>query len=53
MERWVTRCSASYQLRNIIGIIRYEGFNVVDWRVADDPAAATAFAADSRIPGTR
>ena len=30
---------------NVIGIIWYEGFNVVDWRVSDHLAAAAAFAA--------
>lgn len=29
---------------SIIGVIWYEGFNVVDWRVSDHPAAAAAFA---------
>jgi mannan endo-1,4-beta-mannosidase len=29
---------------NIIGVIWYESFNVVDWRVSDHPAAAAAFA---------
>lgn len=51
MARWVTQMF--HQLpahRNLIGIIWYEGFNVVDWRVADDPAAATAFAAGFANP---
>lgn len=30
---------------SIIGVIWYEGFNVVDWRVSDHNAAAAAFAA--------
>jgi beta-mannanase len=51
MERWVTQMFRQLPAhRNIIGIIWYEGFNVVDWRVADDPAAATAFAAGFANP---
>ncbi len=35
---------------DIIGVIWFEAFNVIDWRVADDPAAARAFAAGLTSP---
>lgn len=57
---WVTQMFRELPAHsNIIGIIWYEGFNTIDWRIADHPAAAAAFKAgfaDSRyrmswVPG--
>jgi mannan endo-1,4-beta-mannosidase len=46
MARWVTQMFKELPAHpNIIGVIWYEGFNVIDWRIADDPAAAAAFKA--------
>src|SRR5215469_759946 len=46
MARWVAQMFKELPAHlDIIGVIWYEGFNVIDWRIADYPAAATAFEA--------
>jgi len=46
MAHWVTQMFKELPAHpDIIGVIWYEGFNVIDWRIADYPAAATAFEA--------
>ena len=44
MARWVTAMFKELPAHaNIIGVIWYEDFDVVDWKVTDDPAAVAAF----------
>ncbi len=44
MARWITAMFKELPAHtDIIGVIWYEDFNVVDWKVTDDPAAAAAF----------
>jgi mannan endo-1,4-beta-mannosidase len=44
MAQWVTQMFQELPAHtDIIGLIWYEDFNVVDWKVADHPAAAAAF----------
>ena len=51
MARWVTQMFKELPAHpNIIGVIWYEGFNVIDWKVADYPAAAAAFKAGFASP---
>jgi len=54
MARWVAQMFKELPAHpNIIGVIWYEGFNVIDWRVADYPAAAAAFKAGFASPNYR
>jgi len=51
MSRWITQMFHELPAHtDIIGVIWYEGYNVVDWKVTDDPAAAAAFAAGFASP---
>lgn len=51
MARWITQMFRELPAHpEIIGIIWFEAFNVIDWKVADDPRAATAFAAGLASP---
>jgi mannan endo-1,4-beta-mannosidase len=44
MARWITAMFKELPAQaGIIGVIWYEDFNVVDWKVTDDPAAVAAF----------
>jgi mannan endo-1,4-beta-mannosidase len=44
MARWITAMFRELPAQtDVIGVIWYEDFNVIDWKVTDDPAAAAAF----------
>ncbi len=44
MAQWITAMFKELPSHaNIIGVIWYEDFDVIDWKVTDDPAAAAAF----------
>ena len=46
MARWVTQMFQQLpEHADIIGVIWFEGVTVIDWQVADNPAAAAAFRA--------
>jgi mannan endo-1,4-beta-mannosidase len=46
MARWITQMFQELPAHaDIIGVIWFEGITVIDWQVADNPAAAAAFRA--------
>jgi mannan endo-1,4-beta-mannosidase len=46
MERWIVQMFQQLPAQaDIIGVIWFEGVSVIDWQVADNPAAAAAFRA--------
>jgi hypothetical protein len=54
MSRWITQMFQELPAHpDIIGVIWFEAFNVIDWKVADDPAAGAAFAAGLARPRYR
>jgi mannan endo-1,4-beta-mannosidase len=51
MAPWITQMFQELPARtDIIGVIWFEAFNVIDWKVADDLAASHAFAAGLASP---
>jgi len=54
MAPWITQMFLELPAHtDIIGVIWFEAFNVIDWRVADVPAAGRAFAAGLAGPAYR
>ena len=44
MARWITAMFKELPAHaNVVGVIWYEDFDVIDWKVTDDPTAAAAF----------
>ena len=51
MAPWITQMFEELpEHTDIIGVIWFEAVNVIDWKVADDPAATRAFAAGVASP---
>jgi mannan endo-1,4-beta-mannosidase len=51
MAPWITQMFQELPAHtDIIGIIWFEAFNVIDWKVTDDLAASRAFAAGLASP---
>jgi len=51
MAPWITQMFQELPAHtDIIGVIWFEAFNVIDWKVTDDPAASRAFATGLASP---